>query len=489
MLWSVSARGETGMSWDYMTVASVPWWYVLEWLAVLAFGDPRGGYWPGPGWEWHERVFYVGVVPLAAAALVRGRWRWACWSAALIALALALGRYGPFYAWAQAVLPGYTAMRVPSRHLLLTALALVLAASLGVRQLRGWRIAAVLGGVAIVLLLAALWPTQLLGLMCASIDNAEAVQKALGSARPAEALRGALARAGVLFLLAAGTCLLPRRLASVGVLLITGLELTLLLAPFRVQHNGTEVTGDPRVRALAAYGRAAVIGDSGMPLASHGPILKFEQPAGYLPLYSSAYALLVIGNPFPGAGFNVQRDSEPILELLGYAASFESDSRRLSVLSPAPPLAWVARCARPGGAREVRAPDFPRRSCVTLAGAGSADEAVAPGEATLLSRSAGELRAEAEGPGWLVTVEPWYPGWRAWIDGSPSRVEVVDGALVGVELPAGEHRIELSYAPAGLEAGLAVSALTLVGLVGLLTVPGWAVRRIALRLRAPRARD
>src|SRR5207248_6546955 len=79
-----------------------------------------------------------------------GRWRWICWGGAMLAVALAFGRFAPWYAWAQALLPGYGSFRVPSKHLGLAALALALAAGLGVHRLQGRGVAlTALGGAAL----------------------------------------------------------------------------------------------------------------------------------------------------------------------------------------------------------------------------------------------------------------------------------------------------------------------------------------------------
>ena len=56
-----------------------------------------------------------------------------------------------------------------------------------------------------------------------------------------------------------------------------------------------------------------------------------------------------------------------------------------------------------------------------------------------------------------MTTQPWYPGWAARTEQGWLPVEAgVDGALVGVELPAGEHEIQVRYWP-GLSLGLAIS--------------------------------
>jgi hypothetical protein len=59
-----------------------------------------------------------------------------------IAIAVAAGGYAPWYPLVE-LLPGYASLRIPSKHLVLAALALALAAGVGFERLRGWRAALV----------------------------------------------------------------------------------------------------------------------------------------------------------------------------------------------------------------------------------------------------------------------------------------------------------------------------------------------------------
>src|SRR5439155_21816730 len=127
--------------------------------------------------------------------------------------------------------------------------------------------------------------------------------------------------------------------------------------------------------------------------------------------------------------------------LRGVGAVFGPGMRLSATPEPPRPPAWVARCSWPGGAPEVRASGFPRLACITRAAATAPEEPVPPGPASVREARAGWLVVEAEGPGWLVTTQPWYPGWAAWLDGASATVEVVDGALVGLALPAGIHTV------------------------------------------------
>jgi uncharacterized membrane protein YfhO len=65
------------------------------------------------------------------------------------------------------------------------------------------------------------------------------------------------------------------------------------------------------------------------------------------------------------------------------------------------------------------------------------------------------------------------------VDIAPVAVEAVDGALVGLPLSLGPHTVALSYRPAWLEAGAAISLVSGLVLLGGLV---WERRR-AERLR------
>lgn len=59
-----------------------------------------------------------------------------------------------------------------------------------------------------------------------------------------------------------------------------------------------------------------------------------------------------------------------------------------------------------------------------------------------------------------------YPGWRAALDGSPTPLRRAYGALLAVEIPAGDHTLTLTYQPLSFMIGLFISALTWAGCIG-----------------------
>ena len=94
---------------------------------------------------------------------------------------------------------------------------------------------------------------------------------------------------------------------------------------------------------------------------------------------------------------------------------------------------------------------------------------VHPGEARIAVQKDGEIAVAVSAPerALLVLAFTWFPGWTATVDGEPARVLRADYAFMGVELPAGAKRALLRYEPASFRAGLGLSALGLVALLGL----------------------
>ncbi|MCC7103720.1 MAG: YfhO family protein [Chloroflexi bacterium] len=460
-----------GAAWDFLTGMSEPPWHLLTLLGPTVFGGPAGrGYWPGPEYEWHERVLYVGIVPLLAALRARGRWRWPCWGAALLAGALAFGRYAPWYAWAQAVLPGYATMRVPAKHLTLVALALSRAAGLGLERWSGRRTAMTLFGAGVALLMAgplvAFWLPGLAALAPTDASQGRTFDLAWGAP-----VRSAFPLAAGAMLLAGLTALLlPRWLALRVLSLFAALDLLFVFSPYRLNEWPLQQRIDS-LAPIRAYGHVAVVGPAGPSVANFGPVIGVAQPLGYGSLFSTAYGQLTIGQAQPVVLGSDQVDN-PVWPLLGVEAIFDSRLVLVRVVEAPKPPAWVARCVWPGDAATARRLDFPRDACVTHPSAAAPDPPVPPGDATVLSLGAGWLEARADGPGWLVTTLPWYAGWSAELDGQPASVELLDGALVGLFLPPGRHTVALHYRPAGLDIGLAITVAS-----ALLLLTSWMVAR------------
>jgi hypothetical protein len=90
-------------------------------------------------------------------------------------------------------------------------------------------------------------------------------------------------------------------------------------------------------------------------------------------------------------------------------------------------------------------------------------------KANILSRDPTRIliEAEAQRPSILVLSEIFYPGWKVKVDGVESEVLRVNYDLRGVELAAGNHRIEFIYRPKSVITGAAVSITTALCLLSI----------------------
>ncbi len=71
--------------------------------------------------------------------------------------------------------------------------------------------------------------------------------------------------------------------------------------------------------------------------------------------------------------------------------------------------------------------------------------------------------AQVDQPAILVRSEAWYPGWQVTVDGRPAPLLRADHALQAVAVPAGRHVVAFRFDPWSVKLGIALTALTVVG--------------------------
>ncbi len=67
------------------------------------------------------------------------------------------------------------------------------------------------------------------------------------------------------------------------------------------------------------------------------------------------------------------------------------------------------------------------------------------------------LSVEADTRGWVVLSDAWYPGWQVAIDGQSSTVQRANFLFRAVEIPPGNHLVEMIYRPIEFYLGLMIS--------------------------------
>jgi hypothetical protein len=86
-----------------------------------------------------------------------------------------------------------------------------------------------------------------------------------------------------------------------------------------------------------------------------------------------------------------------------------------------------------------------------------------------LSDTTMEVSTSSASPSFLVTSDPYYPGWRVSIDGQPAHLFLADYALRGVPLPPGQHLVRFEFRPLSFYYGLAISAIALLALMAIIS--------------------
>jgi hypothetical protein len=77
------------------------------------------------------------------------------------------------------------------------------------------------------------------------------------------------------------------------------------------------------------------------------------------------------------------------------------------------------------------------------------------------------VEATLSGPGHLVLVDTFDPGWHASVDGKPAALLRANVAFQAVPVPAGSHRVELAYRPRSVIWGAVITMLALMAALAL----------------------
>lgn len=170
-------------------------------------------------------------------------------------------------------------------------------------------------------------------------------------------------------------------------------------------------------------------------------------------------------------GLRTQRRVGPVRNSVG------STVYLYEILEDNPP-AWVVPAAVRATPDEIRAAvldprlDLNAIALVDSTATGIATQALSTPPAPLAIRAAvpehrpGHIRVELDGKApqgsTLIVSENWYPGWTARVDGREVATARVDHMLIGVPLPAGASRIELTFRDGAYARGRAIAIVALV---------------------------
>jgi uncharacterized membrane protein YfhO len=102
-----------------------------------------------------------------------------------------------------------------------------------------------------------------------------------------------------------------------------------------------------------------------------------------------------------------------------------------------------------------------------------------PAEVTVTDYTPLRVTAQLRGkqPGWLVLADTWYPGWKATVDGRPTKLFRANAMMRAVLVAEGNHRVEFYFSSASIRIGAIVSGLTIAGVILVLLTKRWRQHR------------
>jgi hypothetical protein len=111
----------------------------------------------------------------------------------------------------------------------------------------------------------------------------------------------------------------------------------------------------------------------------------------------------------------------------------------------------------------IQSPGFDPATTIVLEGGQALDlQPGGPADVQILYYDDNSLALTVDSPaeGYLFLSEPFYPGWRAEVDGSPAPILRANYAFRAVAVPAGLHQVTMTFQPSSWSAGLAITAVT-----------------------------
>jgi hypothetical protein len=518
--WSPRAGGAT---YEFATSYSFPIEELLN-TYIPQFTGILDAYWGRNGIHFHSEYLGASVLVLAALGFgavlgIRRRSFARFWLGVfVVALLWSLGGNTPFFRILYALVPGTKFFRAPSTMFYVVALSISVFTALGIervlareytkRFLIGWGIAA-----GVLLLLGV---SGALTSMATAIAIPQQVDRVPGNAAAVGmgSIRSFLAVAailGVLFALFANK--LRAAHAAWAIAAIAALDLwsierlywqfsapaSQLYASDAAIDYLQKIKEPGRVLAIQLNRDADVVHDPYLTTVSNGLMIHgVRQLVGYHGNELGRYEALLggpeykeLGNPKLWSLLNVQYiltdvDSLPIpnaKKLLGPVKNAAGDAEYLFQLPGDNAYAWVAPVIVKAGDAPVLTTvldprfDAPRVALVDSAapvigpqiagmppatGIGVHTVSYAPGHVVL------ELAKPAPAGAALVVSENYYPGWMATADGKSAEVVRTDYSLIGVVLPTGATRVELTFTSPAYAKGKMITLLALgLSIVGI----------------------
>lgn len=491
---------------DFETAAAYSFW-PWRWITLLApnfFGNPgTGDYW-GYASFWEDAV-YIGILPLGLAILsllaLPGRkqpakpGRMAAWFGIALTVIFAMGKFTPVFPWLYQHIPSIDMFHAPTRIMVLAVFLLVFMGSLFVDS--GW--------------------TRPSGrtLYWARLATAGCVAVSIGSLAGwallddisptffrSTALAG-LAATGIGFLTLyqpANATLARKRweIAVVGLLVIDlwlaqmGSAPTMPMAELRFSSSpGTTGGGNGRLYISAEdeqwlrHKRFYRFQDFHflepaksvfrVPIANTNLLLGYSSVSNFDPLVSMRYQAwmdhlagedekaLEVDWMRMGVTHRLVRDAgqnEVLIQPVDAGSSSPGVRMTASLLTATDAIEALAIVEAQAEDTSVVVFEMPETIYLTS----PVSEQAFDYSILVFERSWNQfvIEYECEHDGYLVAAESFFPGWKASVDGLAVKIYPADGVFMGIQAPAGQHRVEFRYQPDSFRAGWVITLLSVV---------------------------
>jgi hypothetical protein len=491
-------------SYDFAARFSWPPGYLLTLLVPNFFGEPaRTGYW-GDG-IYDEFIYYVGVLPLLLALLglrLRHRLTPLLGTLGLGALFLAFGRYGGLHPLFYRFVPLFNATRAPARAGFLFTLMAAGLAGLTVTALQpvGGSEEDDGDGEKRKRLLHPLSLPVVLTVTAISVASMVVGFGSFAWGRESNPAAGRLWHLAnqvavflLFFLLAAGLLTAyreasPGRAQGLGfALMALGLVVLDLwtfgngiIQPQPVQESGywrtvSQAVTDSKTARVLPWGLNDFEQNGGMGFG-------LRSVFGYDPLVLQRYETFITSRPdFRARSYDLLNASY-LVTAASLEESDEPDAPRL-VLDRSDVHVYERPAALPGAwitsrvevmddaamLARIHESDFDPRTTALLGSPLVCESTVAGkmAQVEIVHYEGNHIVAQVTGGGGLLIFsEVDYPGWRATVDGKAAQLVRADYLLRALCVPAGVHRVELVYDPPLVKAGLVVTILALLMIIG-----------------------
>ena len=485
---------------------AIPGPYLLASLMPDLFGSPvDNNHWGaelGKAYRaYTETTWYVGVAPVlllpAALFLGRSRQRW-FWLAVLVGgMALAFGT--PLYWLAYHGLPGMSAFTGIGRWIMPASMALAVLGAMGVQSLLqardveasrpGVKLTAIATGALLLAgLLGGAW-------VWVNTGGLEEVLPGIGGYTAKQVLRY-----GVLAVIVCGAaCGLRARpkAAMVALLLVLALDLGIHVRKFAPATDPRYLSVRTQtidiIRGDSEHPRMLSLGENGIQrMAPNTPMaygLEDIQCSDSLEVGAGRRLLRAIESD--RLGFPQPDPGHPVVDMLGVkyihsSVPLEGIPGLRPVLSSegwlyrnteALPRAYTVPAVRsvPDDAAALAAVssrDFDPRETVVLVGAAREPGPELAREVRLTRHDTNvvTVQSDFEPPQTVVLADTYFPGWRAYINGSEVPVRRANYAVRAVELTQPAGRIDFVYEPASFRVGAFVTLCAVAALAGVAAV-------------------